>query len=369
MDDSGTYEGGFEQETGESASTPVVEDSKVPETAIVNKASPDDGVSGPPVAAGDVPDTAGAGGKGVDEADSAAILDELVEDEMEPEVSLRDSGIGLDPQPSPSSTTEEPKAQVAEKGPVLVVEDAPVQAQPAPQLDSQPADAESVQDSSTANCDDTKPSESDTAQDPTTSKNDTDLQSENDSLKEKLKAMRGDYEEKVGILELQLDEEKEKVEEQARRIKELQKLLRKQQDDDLASQGSGDIKEKAKAAASLRLERDFLVRQYSEGKSTEECLRQTIADMLEEKEKDEQKINDLDVRLKRATKDHEAKDKRLTQLQAELGDVTALVTQLEEHMDRVKVEEARRNIKANKTRTEAESSVTNNEQSRVCTIL
>ncbi|XP_078677676.1 uncharacterized protein LOC144914089 [Branchiostoma floridae x Branchiostoma belcheri] len=367
MADTGTYEDEFEKETGESASQPAVGDSKVPETTGVNKASPGDGVSGPPVADGDVPDTAGEKSKGVDEADSGAISDELLEDEMEATVSLRDSGIGLEPQ-SPSPTTEEPKPQVAE----VPVEDTTTQAEPTP-VDSQPAEP-SVEEPSSSNNDTTSPT-SETVQDPA-SKTDTepptqpDLQAENDGLKEQLKAMRGDYEEKVGILELQLDGEKEKVEEQARRIKELQKLLRKQQDDELASQGSGgDIKEKAKAAASLKLERDFLVRQYNEGKTTEECLRQTITDMLEEKEKDEQKIKDLEVRLQRAAKDHEAKDKRMTQLQAELRDVTALVTQLEEHMDRVKVEEARRKIQATKTQTGADSSVANSEKSTVCTIL
>ncbi|CAH1266166.1 Hypp3308 [Branchiostoma lanceolatum] len=367
MDDSSTQcEDDFEKETGESASKPAAVDSKAPETVVVNKASPDDGVSSPTVVEGDVPDTTGGKSNGVDEADSAAILDELIEDEVEPEVSLRDSGIGLDPQP-PSPTSDEPKSQVAEAEGSGIVENKPTPAEQAP-LDSQP---DSSTEKPNASNDDTKPPTSDTTEDPSSNKESPthpDLQSENDGLKQQLKSLRGEYEEKVGILELQLDEEKEKVEEQARRIKELQKLLRKQQDDDMASHGSGDIKEKAKAAASLRLERDFLVRQYSEGKTTEECLRQTITDMLEEKEKDEQKIKDLDARVKRAAKDHEAKDKRMDQLQAELRDVTALVTQLEEHMDKVKVEEARRNIQAAKARTETEPPVTNNNKSSVCTI-
>ncbi|XP_033098728.1 uncharacterized protein PFB0145c-like [Anneissia japonica] len=147
---------------------------------------------------------------------------------------------------------------------------------------------------------------------------------------------------KSDTLQIELDMAHAKVLELEDKVKTMSEKRKKSSE----SMSSNEAREKAKQRDGLAFQADYFARELSQQQNTEAYLREKLTETLEEKEELERKNKDLQLRLKRFTKDDQAKDERIARMEKELHDINTEVQEMEKLIDQsslVKIQEMRHN--------------------------
>lgn len=158
---------------------------------------------------------------------------------------------------------------------------------------------------------------------------------------------------KYHATELQLDGLRDENRELEDKIRNLERQIKEFNE--------GREQDKLKQRDGYMVQADFLARELSQTQDAEKFLKEKVAELLEEKEESEKKVRDLQLRLKRFSKDDKVKDERIAKMESELKEITEEVQELETYLD----EETKVKIRAKRSSTRGSTVSAGNSHTKV----